>query len=70
MIRKILIFISFCNFNFIANYPIEDFSIDHNKTENNEYKEGEVQNGVVDVDFELIHENEKVIKSKYESHQV
>jgi len=70
MIEKISIFILICNLNFIANFPIEDFSFDYNKSEANESKDVVVHKGAVDVNFELIHENDengKVIKSKFEA---
>ena len=72
MIVRFLILICLFKINFISNFPIENFSIDYNKSNANESREVNINNDTdssqTDVNFELIHENDentKGIKSKY-----
>jgi hypothetical protein len=68
MISKLIIFILISNLNFIANFPVENFEIDHNLTENESEEfngNSRLDNSQIDTEVELIYDKKKIIKSKY-----
>ncbi|XP_070509079.1 uncharacterized protein [Chironomus tepperi] len=76
MILKVSILILVYNLNFVANFPVENFSIEHNETEVHEFKEvngyNVHNNSQSEADFELVHEfddDKRIIKKRNTNEQ-